>query len=99
MRYSRPVFIDIPEDCRVGRKFRDVLEAVQNGLEQLGEQCSKSEFDFKKPDDVDMNLPTTIFVEKMDIGCEMSGMGDFEDRLADRLGLKTAPDGEAGTTE
>lgn len=90
IRYPRPVFIDMPEELRIGRTFREVLEAVQNGMEQLGEQCSKSEFDFKSVDEVDMTCPTQIFVEKLDIGSEVYGKGDYEDRLADRLGLKSA---------
>lgn len=90
MRYTRPVYKHEPTEYdlpREGRTFRDVLEAVQNGMEQLGEQCSKSEYDFKKPDDVDMSVPVQIFVEKMDVGAN-AAMGDYEDRLADRLGFR-----------
>lgn len=89
MRYNRPIIFPLRDDLdmpREGRTFRDVLEAVQNGMEQLGEQCSKSEYDFKKPDEVDMSVPVQIFVEKMDVGAN-AAMGDFEDRLADRLGF------------
>lgn len=87
--FTAPV-ADVPdfEAYNHGRTFRDVLEAVQNGMEELGEACKPSDFDFKSIDDVDMEVPTTTFVEKLDVGCEMSTKGDFEDRLADRLGLK-----------
>lgn len=89
-RFHIPPYIRPVDECdlpREGRTFREVLEAVQNGMEQLGEQVSKSEYDFKKSDEVDMTIEPQLFVSKLDLGAEMSGMGDFEDRLADRLGI------------
>lgn len=71
-----------------GRTFRAILIAVQNGLEEVGESPSKSEYDFKSVDDVDMECGSQPhFVEKLDLGADIVGRGDYEDRLADRLGI------------
>lgn len=82
--------IDLGDEIPQARTFRQVLEAVQNGVEELGNATKPSDYDYKSPDAVDMSVAKNpvLFVEKQEIGMEMNS--SFEDRLSDRLGLAPA---------
>lgn len=97
-----PKYVHVLEDIPAvptGRPFRMVLEAVQNGLEEVGESPSRSEYDFKSPDEVDSSVGSQPhYVEKLEIGADICGHGDFEDRLADRLGIVLGADAPKDST-
>lgn len=80
---SKP--LDADEFSLKSRNFRQVLEAVSRGEEELGDVAPDNHYHFTDAESIDMDLPCDMFVSKNKFGTMPDSI--FAERLRDRLGL------------